>query len=67
MAAGLARASAVVVSYHDTPSALKILRLVREHAPQVPVVVRTIDDTDLENACAPPAPPRWCPRPSKAA
>jgi monovalent cation:H+ antiporter-2, CPA2 family len=34
MAAGLARASAVVVSYHDTPSALKILQLVREHAPQ---------------------------------
>lgn len=48
MAAGLARASAVVVSYHDTASALKILRLAREHAPKVPVVVRTIDDTDLE-------------------
>jgi CPA2 family monovalent cation:H+ antiporter-2 len=48
MAAGLARASAVVVSYPDTPSALKILRLVREHAPRVPVVVRTIDDADLE-------------------
>ncbi|HET7864940.1 MAG TPA: cation:proton antiporter [Burkholderiaceae bacterium] len=48
MAAGLARASAVVVSYHDTPSALKILRLVREHAPRVPVIVRTIDDADLE-------------------
>jgi CPA2 family monovalent cation:H+ antiporter-2 len=48
MAAGLARASAVVVSYPDTPSALKILRLAREHAPKVPVVVRTIDDTDLE-------------------
>ena len=48
MAAGLARASAVVVSYPDTPSALKILRLVREHAPKVPVVVRTIDDADLE-------------------
>jgi CPA2 family monovalent cation:H+ antiporter-2 len=48
MAAGLARASAVVISYPDTPSALKILRLVREHAPKVPVVVRTIDDVDLE-------------------
>jgi monovalent cation:H+ antiporter-2, CPA2 family len=48
MAAGLSRASAVVVSYHDTPSALKILQLVRSHAPQVPVIVRTIDDTDLE-------------------
>ncbi len=48
MAAGLARANAVVVSYPDTPSALKILRLVREHSPAVPVVVRTIDDSDLE-------------------
>ena len=48
MAAGLARAAAVVVSYPDTASALKILRLVREHAPKVPVVVRTIDDADLE-------------------
>jgi CPA2 family monovalent cation:H+ antiporter-2 len=48
MAAGLARASAVVVSYHDTPSALKILHLVQTHAPRVPVIVRTIDDADLE-------------------
>ncbi|AKJ32241.1 monovalent cation:proton antiporter family protein [Caldimonas brevitalea] len=48
MAAGLARASAVVVSYPDTASALKILQLVHEHAPKVPVVVRTIDDADLE-------------------
>ena len=48
MAAGLARASAVVVSYHDTPSALKILHLVHSHAPTVPVIVRTIDDVDFE-------------------
>jgi monovalent cation:H+ antiporter-2, CPA2 family len=48
MAAGLARASAVVVTYHDTPSALKILQVVRSHAPQVPVVVRTVDDADLD-------------------
>jgi monovalent cation:H+ antiporter-2, CPA2 family len=48
MAAGLARASAVVVSYHDTPSALKILHLVHSHAPKVPVIVRTIDDVDFE-------------------
>jgi CPA2 family monovalent cation:H+ antiporter-2 len=39
----------VVVSYHDTPSALKILRLVqRARAGKVPVIVRTIDDADLE-------------------
>ena len=48
IAAGLARASALVVSYHDTTSALKILRLVRAHAPKLPVIVRTIDDADLE-------------------
>ena len=48
MAAGLARASAVVVSYHDTPSALKILHQVQTHAPKVPVIVRTIDDSDIE-------------------
>jgi CPA2 family monovalent cation:H+ antiporter-2 len=48
MAAGLARASAVAITYHDTPSALKILQLVRSHAPTVPVLVRTIDDADLD-------------------
>jgi CPA2 family monovalent cation:H+ antiporter-2 len=48
MAAGLARASAVAVTYHDTPSALKILQLVRSHAPQVPVVVRTVDEADID-------------------
>ncbi len=48
MSAGLARAAAVVVTYPDTPSALKVLAWVKEHAPQVPVVVRTHDDKDLE-------------------
>jgi CPA2 family monovalent cation:H+ antiporter-2 len=41
MAAGLARASAVVVTYIDTPGALKVLDHTRAHAPQVPVIVRT--------------------------
>lgn len=48
MAAGLARAHAVVITYPGTVSALKILHLVHEHAPTVPVVVRTIDDSDIE-------------------
>jgi CPA2 family monovalent cation:H+ antiporter-2 len=48
MAAGLARAAAVVVSYHDTASALRILRLVQTHAPQVPVIVRTVDESDID-------------------
>ena len=48
MAAGLARASAVVVTYLDVPGALKVLANARAHAPQVPVIVRTQDDRDLE-------------------
>ncbi len=48
MAAGLARASAVVVTYLDTASALKVLANARAHAPDVPVIVRTVDDHDLE-------------------
>jgi CPA2 family monovalent cation:H+ antiporter-2 len=48
IAAGLSRATAVVITYHDTPSALRVLQHVREHAAHVPVVVRTLDDTDLE-------------------
>jgi CPA2 family monovalent cation:H+ antiporter-2 len=48
MAAGLHRASAVVITYLDTPSALKVLRHTHEQAAQVPVVVRTVDDMDLE-------------------
>jgi CPA2 family monovalent cation:H+ antiporter-2 len=48
MAAGLARASAVVVTYIDTQGALKVLANTRAHAPQVPVIVRTQDDLDLE-------------------
>jgi CPA2 family monovalent cation:H+ antiporter-2 len=48
MSAGLVRASAVVVTYPDTLSALNVLAWVKEHAPHVPVVVRTHDDRDLE-------------------
>ena len=48
MAAGLARASAVVVTYLEVPGALKVLAHIRAHAPQVPVIVRTKDDHDLE-------------------
>ncbi len=48
MAAGLARASAVVVTYLDTRGALRVLANTRTHAPQVPVIVRTQDDLNLE-------------------
>ena len=48
MAVGLVRASAVVVTYLENTSALRVLALSKEHAPQVPVIVRTQDDLDLE-------------------
>ncbi len=48
MASGLARASAVVITYLDVPGALKVLSHTRAHAPQVPVIVRTQDDLNLE-------------------
>ncbi len=48
MAAGLSRASAVVVTYVEIQGALKVLGHTRAHAPQVPVVIRTQDDHDLE-------------------
>ena len=48
MAAGLHRASAAVVTFNDTLVAIKVLHHASEHAPHVPVVVRTMDDTDME-------------------
>ena len=47
-AAGLSRAAAVVVTYPNTAAAKRILKLVHDHAPQVPVVVRTIDDSSMD-------------------
>ncbi|GJI92886.1 MULTISPECIES: cation:proton antiporter domain-containing protein [Duganella] len=48
VAAGIYRASAVVITYASTPSALKVLHLVHELAPTLPVIVRSHDDTDLD-------------------
>ena len=48
IASGLARASAVVITYLDVAGALKVLNHTREHAPQVPVIVRTQDDLNLD-------------------
>ena len=47
-AAGLPRASAVVVSFADTHAAMTILAHVRALRADVPVIVRTFDDTDVE-------------------
>jgi CPA2 family monovalent cation:H+ antiporter-2 len=47
-AAGGARAKALVISYSDTPAAMKILHVVQEVYPQLPVIVRTVDDSNME-------------------
>ncbi|NHZ96644.1 monovalent cation:proton antiporter family protein [Massilia sp. CCM 8734] len=48
VAAGIYRASALVITYASTPSAIKVLHLVHELAPTLPVIVRSYDDTDLD-------------------
>jgi CPA2 family monovalent cation:H+ antiporter-2 len=47
-AAGGARAKAFVLRYSDTPAAMKILHVVQEVYPQLPVIVRTVDDSNME-------------------
>lgn len=48
VAAGIHRAAALVVTYASTPSAMKVLHFAHELAPELPVIVRSHDDTDLE-------------------
>ncbi|MBU1776599.1 MAG: NAD-binding protein, partial [Gammaproteobacteria bacterium] len=47
MAAGLMRAKALAITYDDKHSALKILHLVQASRPDLPVVVRTADDSHI--------------------
>ncbi|MDF3036613.1 MAG: potassium transporter [Paucimonas sp.] len=48
VAAGIHRAAALVVSYADTPSALKVLHFAHELAPNLPVIIRSHDDSDMD-------------------
>ena len=48
VAAGIHRAAVLVITYASTQSALKTLHHVHELAPQLPVIVRSYDDTDLD-------------------
>ena len=48
VAAGLMRAKALAVTYADTASAVKILNHVQQLRPGLPVVVRTLDDADID-------------------
>ena len=47
VAAGIARASAVVITYLDTANAFRVLSTVRSISPTLPVIVRTQDDHEL--------------------
>ncbi len=47
VAAGIHRASAVVVSFHDVHAAVRVLAQVRALAPKLPVLVRCADDSEI--------------------
>jgi monovalent cation:H+ antiporter-2, CPA2 family len=48
LAAGVAKARAVAITFSDTPAALKILHHVQQARPELPVIVRTLDDSELD-------------------
>jgi CPA2 family monovalent cation:H+ antiporter-2 len=52
VSAGIHRAAAVAITYANTPSALRVLHHVHELEPALPVIVRTVDDADLEKLLA---------------
>lgn len=47
-AAGAERAKAVVISYADQHPSMKVLHVVQENYPELPVIVRTVDDSNME-------------------
>ncbi|MCX7901846.1 MAG: cation:proton antiporter [Burkholderiaceae bacterium] len=51
-AAGVNRAAALVVTYQNTASALKVIHFAHELNPRLPIIVRTADDTDLDKLLA---------------
>jgi CPA2 family monovalent cation:H+ antiporter-2 len=52
VAAGIHRAAAVAITYANTPSTLRVLHNVHDLEPTLPVIVRTVDDADLEKLLA---------------
>lgn len=47
-AAGLGRAKAVIVSYAETRATMKVLHVIQEKNPSLPVIVRTHDDSEMD-------------------
>ena len=52
IAAGVKRASVVVITFADTPTAEKVLHYCRELRPDLPVLVRTEDERDMPRLVA---------------
>lgn len=52
VSAGVERARAVVITFANTPVALRILHHVHQLRPDLPVVVRTRDDSEIERLLA---------------
>ena len=52
LAAGLHRAATIAITYANTPSAMRVLHNIHELQPTLPVIVRTVDDADLEKLIA---------------
>ncbi|HTP47055.1 MAG TPA: cation:proton antiporter [Casimicrobiaceae bacterium] len=48
IAAGLPKARALAVTFADTPTAMKILHHVQQLRHELPVIVRTVDDSELD-------------------
>jgi len=52
VSAGLAKARAVAITFANTPIALKILHHVQQERPGLPVIVRTVDDSEIDKLMA---------------
>lgn len=48
IAAGIARARAMAITFSDLNASMSILRHARELKPELPIVVRTVDDTHID-------------------
>ncbi len=52
LSAGLAKARAVAITFAHTPTALKIMHHVQRLQPAMPVIVRTVDDSEIDKLLA---------------
>ncbi|NQW34553.1 MAG: cation:proton antiporter [Methylophilales bacterium] len=46
-AAGLSKAKAVVIAYADDRASSKVIQVIRESFPNLPIIVRTLDETSI--------------------